>query len=157
MLLGLQSLIQKLLMTTKLCLYLVVNLCNDLYECLLNIRGIESTSLNEGHSPVVGILLGFLKGNFSSINKVTLVAHKKNNNVLLSIIHELSSPFIVDALERFVARYVINKECSNCISVVSIGYCSISFLSCCVPNLSSDFRLQTSLQVFILNFILITS
>ena len=60
-LLGLQSLIQKLFMTAKLCLYLVVNLSNDLYECLLNVGRIESTGLNEGHSPVDGILLGFLK------------------------------------------------------------------------------------------------
>lgn len=86
-----------------------MNLSNDLYECLLNVGRIESTGLNEGHSPVDGIFLGFLKWDFSSFNKVTLVAHKKNNNILLSIIHELSSPFIVDTLERFVARYIINE------------------------------------------------
>lgn len=128
-------------MAAKLGLNLVVDLGYNLNKCLFDIGRIKGTSFDKSHTAIVCVFLGFLKRYFAPVNKITLITYEQNNNVFFSVVHELSPPFIIYTLERFVARYVINEKSANCISIVSIGDSSISFLSGSVPNLGSHFRL----------------
>ena len=127
----------------QLTLDLIMNLSYYLQKCVLNIRRVKCTSLYERHVALGRKVLSDFERYLTSVFQITFVSNQEQNNILISIFHQLTPPLFFNGLVRFGAGNVIHQQGTDRISVVRICYGSVSLLTRCIPNLGSYFSLQT--------------
>lgn len=85
---------------------------------------------------LIGELLCFGLAYLSLVFQIVFIAYQNDSHFFVSVVPDLLKP-LSDRLKCFPPCDIINKKYSYCLPVVCVRDCSISLLSCGVPDLSS--------------------
>ena len=111
-----------------------VNFSDQLSKSLLHVTGIQSGGLKEcqslyfSHSPAIVLF------HCSNVLQVCFVSNQNYSNVWVSVVLQLVQP-LLDAFKTRLFSDIVDQECAECSSIVSIGNRSVALLSSGVSDL----------------------